>query len=210
MAPIIIFRRNTDEYTKIKTQYNIIIIIIYYRHPLPQHPHQGTFSVFSRPVMLNFRRQIVLVSLSASSPPSILDKDPPRCLIIVSRRKPIRDVLRRPLSGDSDGTVTADGGPPPSRSFVGTAFDFFGDPADLNELDDDDVTAAVAVLGSATGWLALAAVFGSDDGNLYKKILINYGYALSCVFTLILFLLLTINSFYFWFWDFFFLNLNRA
>lgn len=148
MAPITIFRRNIDECATIKTQY--IIIIIHYRQPLPQHPHQGTFSVFSRPVMLSFRRQIVLVSLSASSPPSIRDKDPPRCLIIVSRRKPIRDVLRRPLSGDSDGTVAADGGPP-SRSFVGTAFDFFGDPADLNELDDDDVTAAVAVLGSATG-----------------------------------------------------------
>jgi len=128
------------------------IIIIYYRHPLPQHPHQGTFSVFSRPVMLSFRRQIVLVSLSASSPPSILDKDPPRCLIMVSRRKPIREVLRRPLSGDSEGPDAADGGPP-SRSFVGTAFDFFGDPVDLNELVDDITPAvpAVAVLGSATG-----------------------------------------------------------
>jgi hypothetical protein len=127
-------------------------IIIYYRQPLPQHPHQGTFSVPSRPVMLSFRRQIVLVSLSASSPPSVRDTDPPRCLIMVSRRKPIRDVLRRPLSGDSDGPEAAVGGPL-SRSFVGTAFDFFGDPADLELVDDDVIAAvpAVAVLGSTIG-----------------------------------------------------------
>jgi len=147
------------------------IIIIHYRHPLPQHPHHGTFSVFSRPVMLSFRRQIVLVSLSASSPPSALDTDPPRCLIMVSRRKPIKDVLRRPLSGDSEGPDAAVGGPAQSLSFAGAGFDLFGDPADLEVVAP--ATTAAAVLGSAaTGWPAMAAVFGSEIGNLWKKILV--------------------------------------
>jgi len=122
------------------------IIIIHYRHPFPQHPHHGTFSVPSRPVILSFRRQIVLVSLSASSPPSARDTDPPRCLIMVSRLKPIRDVLRRPLKGDSEGPDAAVGGPALSLSFTGTGFDFFGDPADLEFVVPATST---AVLGSA-------------------------------------------------------------
>jgi len=72
---------------------------------------------------------------------------------MVSRRKPIRDVLRRPLSGDSDAPDAAVGGPL-SLSFAGAAFDFFGDPADL-AFDDDATAAAVtdaaAVLGSDVG-----------------------------------------------------------
>lgn len=126
----------------------------YYRQPLPQHPHHGTFPVPSRPVTLSFRRQIVLVSLFASSPPpSALETDPARCLI-VSRRKPISDGLRRALSGDS-AVVAVFGGGPPSRSFA-VAFDLFGEPLDLGFI--------AAVLDSVA-W-APVAVFASD-GNLY-------------------------------------------
>lgn len=104
----------------------------FHRHPLPQHPHHGTFSVLSWPLMLSFRRQIGLVSLSASSPPpppppSARDTDPPRYLT-VSRRKPMSDGRRRPLSGDdSAGPDDADAIAHPS--VVGpVGFDFFIDP----------------------------------------------------------------------------------
>jgi hypothetical protein len=81
---------------------------------------------------------------------------------MVSRRKPISDVLRRPRSGDSPGpddTDAAVGGHP---SPLAAAFGFFDDPVDLK-------LAVVQAFGSAT----LAAVpvpdaavpFGSD-GNL--------------------------------------------
>jgi len=94
--------------------------------------------------------------------------DPPRCLIIVSRRKPIRDVLRRPLSGDSDGTDEAVGGPAPSLSFAGAGFDLFGDPADLAFVDP--ATTAAFLGSAATGGPAIATGFGSDVGNLEKNI----------------------------------------
>jgi len=65
---------------------------------------------------------------------------------MVSRLKPIRDVLRRPLSGDSEGPEAAVGGPAPSLSFAGTGFDLFGDPADLEFVVPATST---PVLGSA-------------------------------------------------------------
>lgn len=120
-----------------------------YRHPLPQHPHHGTFS--ARSLMLSFRRQIVLVSLSASS---VRDTDPPRCLLaIVSRLWPAcnTDGRRRARSGDSPGPGV---GGHPSRSLITVLDDRLGDPVDLTDADDcndDDgaVTLGSAALGSA-------------------------------------------------------------
>lgn len=129
-----------------------------YRHPLPQHPHHGTFS--ARSLMLSFRRQIVLVSLSASS---VRDTDPPRCLLaIVSRLWPacITDGRRRARSGDSPGPGV---GGHPSRSLVTTLDSRLGDPVDLTEADDcnDDDGGGAVTLGSAA--------FGSA-GNLFTTI----------------------------------------
>jgi len=83
--------------------------------------------------------------------------------LIVSRRNPIRDGLRRALSGDSPepGAIAAAVGGQPSRgSFCVALADLFGDPDDL-ELGD------AAVLGSACAGAgpAPADVFESV-GNL--------------------------------------------
>lgn len=110
----------------------------------------------------------MLVSLSASSPPySARDTDPPRCLI-VSRRKPISDPLRRPLSGDSAGAVNV---AVVSRSFgvAATAVfvDLFGEPVNL------ELAAAGVLVGSGT----VVAVFISV-GNLqiYECIHVIYNF----------------------------------
>lgn len=92
---------------------------------------------------------MVLVSLSASSP-SARDTDPPLCLVMVSRRKPINDGLRRPLSGDSADAV---GGHPPPLPLPPSldVFDLFGDPVatDLAAAVAFELSDAAAVFASA-------------------------------------------------------------